>query len=692
LDRDEPNATGTGTEVNEPLRVLIVEDSENDAALLELELEHAGFVPQCVRVESRSEMQAALDRQPWDLIIADYVLPHFNGLEALALARAERMDIPFIIVSGHISDDTAVAAMKAGAHDYVMKDNLARLGSAVRRELREAEARRENRRTDERLKTEQVFRKAIENSLPCGITAVSLEGRLTYVNPTFCAMTGWTEAELVGAAPPFPFWPPDQVETITEALARVSQESTFDAGLEFRFRRHTGELFEALVQITPLRDAFGNITGWVSSVSDITERKRAEARLATEHAITRLLAGAPALSEAAPAILRLLIENLEMDVGTLWIQDPELGLLCHAATQVRKDLPALEAFFPAHRVLRFAQGCDLPGRAWREHHAIWIPELTLEPNSPRRDLVTAAGLTSAVLFPIQTAGVVGVLEFFSSRDLEQHPRLDGMMQAVTSEIGQFIQRRRAEKALRRAHEELELRVQLRTAELKGAYDQLHSSIEERKRLETELLDITERERRRIGLDLHDDLGQKLSGIALMTKGLELKLARQKTDAAQDAARIHTLVQQAMTHASDLAHDLATLDLAEKDLPSALGDLAAHARELFGISCRFVQTGTLPNLEGTVVMQLYKITQEAVTNGIKHGKADRVNISLAGSDHTLTLSIQNNGVPFPDLRSHSTGMGLRIMNYRASLIGAALEIRAKGNHGTLVTCSLRHGET
>ena len=124
--------------MQEPLKVLIVEDSENDAALLEIELQRAGYDPQCHRVETPQALSSALDQQAWDLVIADYIMPSFNGLAALAQVKDHGLDLPFIIVSGHITDDTAVAAMKAGAHDYVMKANLARLGPAVQRELREA--------------------------------------------------------------------------------------------------------------------------------------------------------------------------------------------------------------------------------------------------------------------------------------------------------------------------------------------------------------------------------------------------------------------------------------------------------------------------------------------------------------------------------------------------------------------------
>jgi len=100
-----------------PLKVLIVEDSENDAVLLEIELERAGYSPKCERVQTAEDLLAALDRQAWDVVIADYVMPQFNGLAALAIVKDRGLDLRFIIVSGHITDAKALAAMKAGAKD-----------------------------------------------------------------------------------------------------------------------------------------------------------------------------------------------------------------------------------------------------------------------------------------------------------------------------------------------------------------------------------------------------------------------------------------------------------------------------------------------------------------------------------------------------------------------------------------------
>lgn len=134
-----------------PLRVLIVEDSEDDAELLLRKLRQGGYEPLHTRVETAEEMGAALRSGPWDLIVSDYRMPRFSGLQALALLRGTGLDVPFLIVSGNIGEDTAVEAMKAGAHDYIMKDRLQRLIPAIRRELKEAEGRRLRKQAEDAL-------------------------------------------------------------------------------------------------------------------------------------------------------------------------------------------------------------------------------------------------------------------------------------------------------------------------------------------------------------------------------------------------------------------------------------------------------------------------------------------------------------------------------------------------------------
>lgn len=372
------------------LRVLLVEDSPPDALLLTRALERGGFAPLTERVETREGMHAALKRQQWDVILADHSMPQFSAPEALELMKESDLDLPFIIVSGHIEEETAVAAMNAGAHDYIMKDRLARLVPAIQRELREA---------------------------------------------------------------------------------------------------------------------------------------------AVRHA-----------------------------------------------------------------------------------------------------------------------------------------------------------RRESEQNLRRAHEELELRVEKRTTDLRQANLKLQNLLEERRRLENELLEIAENERRSIGFDLHDDLGQKLTGICMMVKGLQHKLVAEGHATAPDVGRIHALIEDTIHHTHDLARQFSALDVKGDDLPSILRDLAANVRKMFTVACDVVIKGALPDLPEHTTLQLYKIAQESVSNAIKHGKARQVTVTLNRSGERLLLTVKNDGVPFSVPEGAKNRMGLRIMNYRASTIGASLNIVPE-TEGTLLTCAL-----
>jgi two-component system sensor histidine kinase EvgS len=138
--------------MSKPLNVLIVEDSENDALLLLRELRRSGYEPIYERVFTADGLNSALEKQSWDIVISDFVMPQFSGLEALKLLKSKGLDIPFIITSGKISDDTAVLSMKAGAADYIMKDNLSRLGPAIERELQETSIRRDSEKASQALK------------------------------------------------------------------------------------------------------------------------------------------------------------------------------------------------------------------------------------------------------------------------------------------------------------------------------------------------------------------------------------------------------------------------------------------------------------------------------------------------------------------------------------------------------------
>jgi PAS domain S-box-containing protein len=221
--------------MNRPLRVLLVEDSEEDAELLAYELECRGYDFVYERVDTAAAMNVALDKEAWDIIIADYTLPSFSAPAALTLLQERELDLPFIIVSGTIGEDIAVAAMKAGAHDYLMKGKLARLGPTIERELREASERRKRREAEQTVRqNEERFRALIENALDI-ITVVDADGIIKYESPSLEKVLGYKPEELVGKNI-FDYIHFEDRATLRKTLNQVAQNPSLTLSIEFRFQ------------------------------------------------------------------------------------------------------------------------------------------------------------------------------------------------------------------------------------------------------------------------------------------------------------------------------------------------------------------------------------------------------------------------------------------------------------------------
>ena len=254
-----------------PLRCLMVEDSEDDARLVLRQLRAGGYEVISERVDTPEAMRAALDRQPWDTVISDYAMPCFSGLAALELLKASGLDLPFIIVSGTIGEDTAVEAMRQGAHDYLMKGNLARLAPAVQRELRDAVERQERKLAESALHLQIAALTAAANS----IVITDREGTIAWVNPAFAALTGYTLAEAVGKNPR------DLVKSGRQD--RATYQDLWETVLAGRVwqgelinRRKNGTFYPEEMTITPVLDASGVITHFIAIKQDLTERVTAE--------------------------------------------------------------------------------------------------------------------------------------------------------------------------------------------------------------------------------------------------------------------------------------------------------------------------------------------------------------------------------------------------------------------------------
>lgn len=265
-----------------PLRALVVEDSEDDCLLLKSTLARGGYEVTYQRVETAETMSAALADGQWDIVISDHRMPQFSSQAALKLYKEREANIPFIVVSGSIGEELAVSAMKAGAYDYIMKDNLARLVPAVERELREAESRRQRRSAEKALdqcrrRTESILEAAGE-----GICGLDASGTINFINPRGAKLVGWEAGELIGKS---------LHETIHHSRADRTRFSASDCSLCATLRdglahgmdgevfwRKDGSAFPVEYTCMPMREG-DRIVGAVLTFQDITERKDAETAL-----------------------------------------------------------------------------------------------------------------------------------------------------------------------------------------------------------------------------------------------------------------------------------------------------------------------------------------------------------------------------------------------------------------------------
>ncbi len=262
--------------MGKPLRVLVVEDSPDDVELLLRELRSGGYDPTYERVQTAKAMTAALAKQTWDIVIADYTMPDFSAPAALELLQKSGFDLPFIIVSGVIGEEVAVEAMKAGAQDCIMKYNLKRLLPAVERELREAEGRRDRRKAEERLKqSEERFRQIAESIREVFWMTNPKKNEMLYVSPGYKEIWGRTCESLYERPAEWleAIHPEDRDRVMMAAMEKQAQ-GTYDE--EYRILQPDGSVRWIRDRAFPVRDASGQVYRITGIAEDVTERRQAE--------------------------------------------------------------------------------------------------------------------------------------------------------------------------------------------------------------------------------------------------------------------------------------------------------------------------------------------------------------------------------------------------------------------------------
>jgi PAS domain S-box-containing protein len=264
--------------MSKPLRVLLVEDSEFDMELLLRLLRKGGYDPVHERVETAPQMKAALERQTWDVVLADYRMPQFSAPQALEVLKETGLDLPFLVVSGGIGEATAVATMKAGAHDYLMKDNLARLVPVVERELREAENRAEKRHATEALRDSELRYRLLWETATDAILLMDTAGRIHFANPAVEQVFGYEPEELVGREVSVL-----QPESDREHRQSIENCLTMDGT---RLNRRVKEMTalrkdggEIQIEVAFSDMEFAGSRWFVGFARDITERQRTERAL-----------------------------------------------------------------------------------------------------------------------------------------------------------------------------------------------------------------------------------------------------------------------------------------------------------------------------------------------------------------------------------------------------------------------------
>jgi PAS domain S-box-containing protein len=608
--------------MEQALRILILEDLPSDAELMVYELRQAGIAHSSRRVADREPFVAALTEAWPDLILSDFHLPNFDGLEALALAQTACPDIPFIFVSGAMGEEVAIDALKRGATDYVLKDRLSRLGPAVQRSLREAEERRERRQAEAALKASEERYRLLVKNLPgvvykgyadCAVDFIDekVEELTSYPRREFDTRTMKWDDILVA----------EDYQQFKGAFLRGVKESGSYVR-EYRVRRKDGEVIWIQDRGQIICGPDGRVD-YVSGVFfDITERRRAEEALRESEArfasFMRHLPGT--------AVMR--------DFKGRYLFANETWEKLQRRSRQDWEGKSIAEVWPPHLAARFYEG-DLQVIA--QGKTIQTIEEIPQEDGIHNWLVTK--------FPV--------------------PNQDGQP-ALIGAVGLDITlRRRAEEALRESEQRLRL-------------------------LTSQLLSAQERERKRISMELHDELGQSLAVLKLQIRAIERGLGDDQQDLREGCLDLLRYLDGVIDDIRRLSRDLSPSILEDLGLQSALKYLINEVSKHYTVHHAFEvkDLDQLFPVEGQII--IYRIFQECLTNIAKHAGATEVSVAVTEQDGLITLRIEDNGAGFdPALvlarRAASRGLGLAALDERARMLGGTIEIGSRPGAGTRVTC-------
>ncbi|GEM_PF-628439 len=517
----------------------------------------------------------------------------------------------------------------------------AQLYASIRDELR---ARQEAQAALQ--ESERRLRLIAENTTDL-ILAYDMDQQLVYVNPAVVRMLGYSISEL-HAMQMLRHHPND--EPLMKRMWKKIFEGRRFSEVESRLLTKDGEFVWVQASWGPLYDEAGHQVGVRGAIRDITQHKRAEQLQSLQLAVTRITAESRSRAEATPRFLQAICINAGWQVGELWRVDSDLQtLIWESAWHVSSA--AAKAFVEAGETMQLAEG-EVTYRAWKADQFVWVTNIDQPTNSERAALAEAAGLRDAIALPIRAGNVLAILAFYNTTISPRDPDLRTTLESISSQIGQFMERMRAEGQLRQ-------------------YAQ-------------QLMDAQEQERARIARELHDEIGQALALIKMNVRAVQ-RLA-QTTELAPRLSQSLGIIEETLQRVRTLALDLRPSMLDDLGLAATLQWYVERQGEWadWDIEVRSQLDGARLPLD--LETACFRVAQEALHNIVRHAQAQHVTIDLWQDQQTLHMRIRDDGIGF-DVRAaqeraaRGSSGGLLGMRERVALAGGSLMIDSTPNMGT-----------
>lgn len=726
-----------------PLRVLHLEDEALDTELIAATLSADGLASDLTRVFTRPAFGTALAERDWDLILADYALPAFDGFAALTMAQRDCPDVPFIFVSGRMGEDTVAEVLKAGATDCVFKTRLGRLGPAVRRARREAEAREEQARAEAALHRQAARLTGLaEASRVFAEASLDQSAVIEAVGRT--VMTAIGDGAMVLLRDEHGRWQPpatvqhDRPDTqapatalLTAAVVDGHLQAQLDAGLPLRLSGadQLGPLLatappgldtsrlRGLLAI-PLRPG-GELRGLLAAWRDDTPQPYTEDDLAflQDLADRAALTLETARLYAAEQRARQSAEQAAERTGRLQSVTAALGkaltppevaevILSQgvAATGARggqimrlsEDGTALQAMLTVGYPDAYAQSFThtavtdrLPSSdvvrsglpLWIRSHAEFAERypVVAERRPPGQ-------FEAVAVAPLRFEGrVLGTLVLSFAQVLAFAPEDQALLLALAQQCAQALERARLYAQTQALNAELEARVEARTAALRQANTRLEESREQLRSLSARLQAAREDERAQIAHEIHDDLGQQLSGVMMDLAWLQKRLRRDQAPLLAKAQSMAALLNTTIRSVRQITSDLRPGLLDDLGLLPAIEWQLQEFERRSGTACELraaVAELPLPPASATAV---FRVFQEILSNVARHAQATRVTVTLDRlPDGQVQLAVTDNGrgISTQELTDPNS-LGLLSMRERARVFGGELSVTGQRGEGTTV---------